>query len=1586
MTLELIQNADDAKSPYLDIHIDDNRLWLQNGSIFRFCGEMGDKCKELKSCDWHRIRKFGANLREVYEPQSIGRFGIGFSSVYQVTDNPEIHSGEFRVRFDPELETADLEPISNFSGTVISLPYASNKDSTIRKRLRSVGVFKTDNLDKVALEIRNAASVSLYFLQNLETVRIYRKNAQIFEARIDRKKASKRVVYTKQGTDESMHEWLYLTGDFTSELSEIETKHPEPLAELNRKKQISITLSKDFHQTGNLYAYLPTKQSSGVRAHINGDFFPLPDRKSVHLTSNADKSDTYYKDDWNEGILRLAAQMFCGKFEEIYAELGVAGFWKLVQECKREAITGSNISAKIFWDALKGFLPYSNSIVDRNGKRVKPTEVVVPRGSLSEWEFQATNDLGLKCISDELLEFGSVITDVGGKYLTLDLIVQALVESNWGNHQVGEAIPESAISDKFEPLWMLINRHLKSAAELEQMVEKWPALKKLPIIVRDDLTVANTALTWRRLEAVDVDSLNRITAKLKVAHSRLIPYEHLMNALVEPSGTAIGLEIYDNIPKKFNAAENSDWIIATHTVLSYLHSARLLSTHEINAIRVLKIWPSDERTLVSAQEAKIPGNFRDSLGLTNLINPALFEKRGLDFLTDVLKVAELGIENYITDALPKLFNSEDPKVTREIFLRLFDELARNPREISTASSVKALSSMWIIPLRNGKFSRPAEASFYDSELGKIFGETFSSFVNEDWLPRDLNFREFLERWGVSSKPAIQDICLVWREMVAKPPTKESRERCFRAIRFLEANAKHYQAETFSAEIEALSHVPCLPARGVEDKWAIPRSLYLPTYGNLFESEAKGKILEAFISESNLDDEKVRSLNKFIVEYFHVKPAPEIQLVLKHASWCQRNGKTLNQDRYLKYLRNVAGEKGNKEERDYLLTQKTSNFIYFDDFGFVAPNRLFFQKTNLPTSWAVTIPSSLRQKFAVLWNLFGVTDYPSPEVLLKYLADFRARIESSTGEEKALAVEYYGICWRDLNSQAEMNQVTAMQLQRLKSENLILTKAFTFAPSSRVFVQDSEWFESNLGSKFDDFVAKFVTKDQKLAELIQIGYLSQELIAELDGVVGPKSRNIALEGKFNIKGKYFSIILSSLGDKLSWSSIFSELTVQDVSSITVNWKLDSQNIRPQSHQIENMKVFLDLSSTVLYKVRADGKLNVVEFFRNLIHQLLPRVEEERIRGVVAQLNTIYITENESEIEEYLSSMGHHVFREILAQVSDRELGDLEPVAEVPAFEIEDPDGFDANAETPENSANNSVRNLDLGVDRELLAGVALERSFAQRVSDDLGEKTPRTPTPQGADESSGLPSHGMNPNRAGVGEPSQAQNLEGRRRNQIQGGQAEIRRVWVYMDGVESTEEGQETQRERLRLEQSSIDFVLNQERLAGRSPQRFEGNNKGFDILSYEPGGGVGSSRYIEVKATGGNWGAKGVYMTHAQMLFALRRGNAFWLYVVERAGTDSPILHRIQNPVLHTAGFRFNDAWRELADMTRDGGYVDDPDELTLADCGRRFKHDVYGPGWITFVEEFENGLMAQLWYSKHDSPDKDFVKWDPEVMHKED
>jgi hypothetical protein len=101
------------------------------------------------------------------------------------------------------------------------------------------------------------------------------------------------------------------------------------------------------------------------------------------------------------------------------------------------------------------------------------------------------------------------------------------------------------------------------------------------------------------------------------------------------------------------------------------------------------------------------------------------------------------------------------------------------------------------------------------------------------------------------------------------------------------------------------------------------------------------------------------------------------------------------------------------------------------------------------------------------------------------------------------------------------------------------------------------------------------------------------------------------------------------------------------------------------------------------------------------------------------------------------------------------------------------------------------------------------------------------------------------------------------------------------------------------IEAAAIAFVLAEERRAGREPidrnTPDNPDNPGYDIESWDPR--TKTTRYIEVKGTKNEWGEFGVAVSPTQVRFALERGEAAWLYVVECAlHEERKRCYRIQN------------------------------------------------------------------------------------------
>ena len=93
----------------------------------------------------------------------IGRFGIGFVSVYQITDVPQISSGGIKITLNPITGDANGFNVKKSQGSKFELPFAFDASSPIRTALEASAISKTQ-LDTLEYDISMVAENSLLFL------------------------------------------------------------------------------------------------------------------------------------------------------------------------------------------------------------------------------------------------------------------------------------------------------------------------------------------------------------------------------------------------------------------------------------------------------------------------------------------------------------------------------------------------------------------------------------------------------------------------------------------------------------------------------------------------------------------------------------------------------------------------------------------------------------------------------------------------------------------------------------------------------------------------------------------------------------------------------------------------------------------------------------------------------------------------------------------------------------------------------------------------------------------------------------------------------------------------------------------------------------------------------------------------------------------------------------------------------------------------------------------------------------------------------------------------------------------------------
>jgi hypothetical protein len=140
------------------------------------------------------------------------------------------------------------------------------------------------------------------------------------------------------------------------------------------------------------------------------------------------------------------------------------------------------------------------------------------------------------------------------------------------------------------------------------------------------------------------------------------------------------------------------------------------------------------------------------------------------------------------------------------------------------------------------------------------------------------------------------------------------------------------------------------------------------------------------------------------------------------------------------------------------------------------------------------------------------------------------------------------------------------------------------------------------------------------------------------------------------------------------------------------------------------------------------------------------------------------------------------------------------------------------------------------------------------------------------------------------------------------------RTFVSYVGTHPNDEGPDPdgldQVARMALEAKAIKLIRAREPLWRVTPT----HNPGFDL--FEAGEDGNAKRWCEVKAMTETLEVRPVGLSREQFEWAREHGDAYWLYAVERAGTDQARIVRIQDPAGKARTFTFDRGWLDIAEV----------------------------------------------------------------------
>ena len=1255
---ELIQNADDVEgADEMTFDVRPDALVVDNNGVFSECADVTtDEChwkiEPHRLCDFHRFRRIASGDKRE-ETGTTGAFGIGFISVYQITDHPELLSAGRHWRLQEDKPAANRIVVcpgcpvcqsGSLPRTRFVLPWAFDSDSILRGRLR-VAEVETVAPSFLLDELERVLAGAMLFLKRLKTLSL-RKNGDLIRKyeRID--EGQDTILSDGDPANDTI--WHLLTGSFSAEAEALRSAHPGRI-EPKRRADVTLAIDASLASRGLLWACLPTEHDLGVPFHVNADFFPTVDRKRILF-------DQDYQAQWNRLAIKGAATVLADSVTRLTRLLEPVQFWTLVKAVKGAAdpeTAGEEAGA--FWSALATRLRSLPTVFTTSGEWASPEGTHLLQSSDEAEAVEVLNGLGIKLVHEDLRPFQTLIREaLGIPILEVSHVCRALTAVGLNQRRLvsDPDVPTCLRSDQgWDDMWneiviLLARRQFQPHARAvdEELLHplaitpgrdgaRWPCRD---IYEADESTID----LFGRL-GVDVSFVSSVPA--------FAPLRHLCSQFGVSEAIDALTDRESTLEERWHKDPNL--LVDLFAWLEDRRSHIVPSDSIKQQIRMLRLFPST-KSLRTLDEVALPGGFNDPIGLADLVDVnALGGRR--EFLTD-LGMKALDFNTYVSDRVPAKIRegSVTPEQLRQLRLLLSTHLGEFRDNTKTR---QALSEVSLLEGNDGSFHAPSKSYFDTEEVRACLADRFPIVR----LPADRAeaVRELLSWLGVERLPRFQDLCTVIESTIGNAYSVETAA----AVRTLFAHlAERVKPGATPSELTPLKNLAWLPARGRSDRWYEPAELYASYQAYLFESEG------LFLDVPHAVQNNARQL----VGFLGVHATPETSRVVKHLLNSVERSRPVNTEVYRFLNDRVLNERASEPS---ILQLRNKPCLWIES-AYWSPQDVFWQSQ----PFFGTYRKRLSQAFAgyrALLDRIGVREEPSAAdaVAVLHAISDRFGTQNLSLDDDAHAVIM--ACWRFLDQAIEDEDDTPpAEVPALRNRKCI--------PNADRLLMPPEWmfFENRAGlaAKFNDFLAANViprpigsSRAMAAAGVQSLGSAVQfEVLDLVDPMDDDETTNLLVTRRPSIarvldaqsSGRSVRNALSRLG----------ELVCQQCRSLCIRYRLQAFG-RDEESPPEFVPALYNPRMLTLTVVKGRGKISWAAVARELATALLP---EEDPGSFAAGLKEVLVANDEDEARVALDELGFARLQE--------ESEPLEQPAEVGGALGEDtppPDDFPASTEEP-----------------------------------------------------------------------------------------------------------------------------------------------------------------------------------------------------------------------------------------------------------------------------------------------------------------
>jgi hypothetical protein len=1455
LAYELIQNADDAKAALLQFRVLEDRLEVWNDAVFSDCGTNDDVCPwgtDGPVCDFHSFRLV-ASGNKARRHETTGKFGIGFITVYQITDHPELVSGGRHWILDeraPENRRikvchAECGRDHDASGTLFVLPYAM--ENTAFRLALKVRPLAAEDPEILASDLSRVSPDALLFLRNVELIEIERGGRS---SGCERTATSDGRIQITDGT--STRSWRVLEASFTEAGDEVRAKY-EGLIEEDRISRVRVAVSDAPPENGLLYAGLPTQTSLPTfPVRIDAEFFPTRDRKSVHLGKD-------HRGAWNKAALGAAAKIIATRLETIFDVIGPEETWRLIQAAHR--LFGEAERKEVdpvfgeFWTEIVPCLPYAE-IVPVFGGHVRACSGLL-LAPVRQAQASIMGLLGIDVPEDSVWEILLQLPQdaSGAARMSLADVVQACEDAglteSWTPGQAGSLFTRDELDVLLQLIQSLSGR-LKAVPDGFESIALVPCesgrVCPLTDVCRLDTDESRDFLLSLNL-GVEIADASWLDEKCPFLLSQCLTLDpeiavRLLN------------EVADNVDTA-QAVLSLRWLNGRRSQIP----SRLSSS-----IKLLPLFPA-AGGLRPLAELALPGGYEDPLGLASVVDMSSLS--GLEDFLEFLGARQLDTATYILEyAAPQVRSGGlDADQAR----KLVEIIAIHKPELEEVPGLQEiLQALPIISCTDGTV-RPGNNVYFQG--ADVAGWDVPRADSRDDLlgPRLTHAYEWL---GVARQARVQDI----NARVKALARVDVKADLSAVAEFIFALSRHDNVLDWLKQGGRLNPLKI-------EKWLPDRS------GKLFRPESIYPVFQEYLFATQGPfigiPRQVQNKASDLLYAIGVPREVPVGLIIKHLQECSSHGLDINSAVY-SYL--AALERNGSLGAEQLVKLQSMAFIQTGPGEYHQPSEVFWDESPFGC-YSVRLGESLRE-YAAFLDKVGVKSAADHRDAIRVLKKIAVDWRSMRLEDEQIAVVHS--CWARIQRQLTLAEVDEAEISRelaavhcIPDARSILERPETlfFPDPAGIGARSALLPNSLIDRRPDTWIAYQAAGVRNIASIL-FTTVELEPPEEPDSVLprllAERNREIlrVLEAQEQL-------------DPAAGRTRLAALQFCTAAGIRVRHELRAlgQVDRLEPVQVES---HYEASRHRLIWTGASHPTALNFVARELARALDPGTEGYMLAGNLLHVLTALDAAAASQL---LSTLGIPVLSDATPiAVTEREASALgaEDGSEPPASQEGGPFATGTDEEEAESWDSGSAMGL-------LESGKS-----ADGAEEPIGEEERSS---AGSREQE--PGTGRSAGRGGGGSGRQY----GRATRRAGGSVSRQSRMLSYVLHGDTLEEqvcGDEAA-DWSDVDKAGVQAVTDYEIGHGRRPSQMAHNHPGFDIESADEDGKV--VRRIEVKSLEGAWGVRGVALTRRQFAENYNEGPLYWLYVVEYATTpEKRKVYPVPDPADNVTAFMFDSGWAGMA------------------------------------------------------------------------